>query len=86
MFLDLRGFTAFASAEPEGHGRVTSITGHGQAGLRTRGTLDHFTGDGMMVLFNDLVPIENSAERGAHGACHQERVGQMSNAWPSAVR
>ena len=60
VFIDLRGFTAFAeTAEPEEvmavlrdyHGRIGEII------LAHEGTLERFTGDGMMVFFNDPVPI-----------------------------
>jgi class 3 adenylate cyclase len=66
VFLDLRGFTAFAeTAEPE---EVMSVLReyHAEMGrliLEHEGTLERFTGDGMMVFFNDPVPVENPAER-----------------------
>jgi adenylate cyclase len=66
VFLDLRGFTAFAeTAEPE---EVMSVLReyHAQMGrliLEHEGTLERFTGDGMMVFFNDPVPVPNPAER-----------------------
>jgi class 3 adenylate cyclase len=66
VFLDLRGFTAFAeTAEPE---EVMTVLReyHGQMGqliLAHEGTLERFTGDGMMVFFNDPVPVPNPAER-----------------------
>jgi adenylate cyclase len=59
LFCDLRGFTAFAeSAEPE---EVMSVLQeyHACLGVLTRkseGTLERFTGDGMIVLFNDPLP------------------------------
>ncbi len=66
VFLDLRGFTAFAEvAEPEDvmsvlreyHARMGElIVAHG-------GTLERFAGDGMMIFFNDPVPVPNPAER-----------------------
>ena len=66
VFLDLRGFTAFAeSAEPE---EVMGVLHeyHGAMGqliLEYEGTLEHFAGDGMMIFFNDPVPVDNGAER-----------------------
>jgi len=66
VFLDLRGFTAFAeTAEPE---EVMGVlreyhTAMGQLILEHEGTLERFTGDGMMVFFNDPVPIPNPGER-----------------------
>jgi class 3 adenylate cyclase len=66
VFLDLRGFTAFAeSAEPE---EVMGVlheyhAAMGQLILEYEGTLEHFAGDGMMIFFNDPVPVDNGAER-----------------------
>ena len=66
VFLDLRGFTAFAeTAEPE---EVMGVLReyHAEMGrliLEHEGTLERFTGDGMMVFFNDPVPVPNPAER-----------------------
>jgi class 3 adenylate cyclase len=66
VFLDLRGFTAFAeTAEPE---EVMSVlrdyhTRMGEHVLTWEGTLERFTGDGMMIFFNDPVPVTNPAER-----------------------
>ena len=66
VFLDLRGFTAFAeTAEPE---EVMGVLReyHAEMGrliLAHEGTLERFTGDGMMIFFNDPVEIPNPAER-----------------------
>jgi adenylate cyclase len=66
VFVDLRGFTAFAeSAEPE---EVMSVlreyhAAMGEAIVAHEGTLERFTGDGMMIFFNDPVPIANPQER-----------------------
>jgi class 3 adenylate cyclase/CheY-like chemotaxis protein len=66
VFLDLRGFTAFAeTAEPE---EVMGVLReyHAELGkliLAHEGTLERFTGDGMMIFFNDPVPVPNPAER-----------------------
>ena len=66
VFIDLRGFTAFAeTAEPEElmgvlreyHARM------GELILAHEGTLERFTGDGMMVFFNDPVVIPDAVER-----------------------
>ena len=85
MFLDLRGFTAFAEvAEPE---EVMGVLReyHQVAGkiiLEYEGTLEHFTGDGMTILFNDPVPIPNPAERAVRMALAiRERVGRMAKDW-----
>jgi class 3 adenylate cyclase len=66
VFIDLRGFTAFAeTAEPE---EVMGVLReyHAEMGrliLEHEGTLERFTGDGMMIFFNDPVEIPNPAER-----------------------
>ena len=66
VFLDLRGFTAFAeTSEPE---EVMGVLReyHAEMGrlvLAHEGTLERFTGDGMMIFFNDPVPVPNPAER-----------------------
>ena len=66
VFLDLRGFTAFAeTAEPE---EVMGVLReyHAEMGkliLDHEGTLERFTGDGMMIFFNDPVPVANPEER-----------------------
>jgi class 3 adenylate cyclase len=66
VFIDLRGFTAFAeTAEPEEvmgvlrdfHARM------GQLVLTYEGTLERFTGDGMMIFFNDPVIVPDAVER-----------------------
>src|SRR5262249_1327932 len=59
VFCDLRGFTRFAEAtEPE---EVMAVLREYHASLgelihRHEGTLDRFSGDGFMVLFNDPLP------------------------------
>jgi len=61
VFLDLRGFTAFAEvAEPE---EVMSVLREyhaelGRAIMAHDGTIEHFAGDGVMILFNDPVPVD----------------------------
>jgi len=66
VFCDLRGYTGFTeTAEPE---EVLDFLReyHGALGplvSKFEGTLDQFSGDGIMVFFNDPVPIPNPAER-----------------------
>ncbi len=66
VFCDLRGFTAFAdTAEPE---EVMAIlhqyhTAMGELIFCFEGTLERFTGDGLMVFFNDPVPCPDPAAR-----------------------
>src|SRR5215471_5980664 len=66
VYLDLRGFTAFAEvAEPEEVMGVLREYHHASGKLiqEYEGTLEHFTGDGLTVLFNDPMPVPNPAER-----------------------
>ena len=85
VFLDLRGFTAFAeTAEPE---EVMGVLREyhmamGQLILEHEGTLERFTGDGMMIFFNDPVPVPDAAERAVRMAlAMRERVAALSAAW-----
>jgi adenylate cyclase len=85
VFIDLRGFTAFAeTAEPE---EVMGVlreyhAGMGQLILEHEGTLERFTGDGMVIFFNDPVEIPNPAERAIRMAvAMRERVAQLTGRW-----
>jgi class 3 adenylate cyclase len=60
LFCDLRGFTAFAeTAEPEEIMKFLQEYHDtlGQLVDKFAGTLERFTGDGLIVLFNDPLPI-----------------------------
>jgi DNA-binding response OmpR family regulator len=66
VFIDLRGFTAFAEAtEPEVVMRALRDFHATMGRLVTRfgGTLERFTGDGMVVFFNDPEPIQDPPGR-----------------------
>jgi len=85
VFVDLRGFTAFAeTAEPE---EVMGVLReyHAEMGrliLVHEGTLERFTGDGMMVFFNDPVPVPNPGERAIRMALEmREHVRELAGAW-----
>jgi class 3 adenylate cyclase len=64
LFCDLRGFTGFSeSSDPED---VMSLLREYHAAIGTiifkySGTLERFAGDGVMVIFNDPVPVPNPA-------------------------
>jgi adenylate cyclase len=84
-FLDLRGFTAFAgNVEPE---EVMAVLREyhaemGQLILSHEGTLERFTGDGMMIFFNDPVPVPNPGERVVRMAvAMRDRVAQLMQRW-----
>ena len=85
VFLDLRGFTAFAeTSEPE---EVMGVLReyHAEMGmlvLTHEGTLERFTGDGIMVFFNDPVPLPNPAERAVRMALEmRERIAELTLKW-----
>ena len=85
VFLDLRGFTAFAEAvEPEEVMRALREF-HGVMGARIlefQGTLERFTGDGLMVFFNDPLPIQDPARRAvAMAFAMKADATHLSEAW-----
>jgi class 3 adenylate cyclase len=84
-YFDLRGFTAFAeTAEPEELINVVREY-HAAAGelvLAHGGTLEHFAGDGLMVFFNDPVPVPEHELQAARLACAmRERIGELGRDW-----
>jgi len=85
VYLDLRGFTAFAeTSEPEEVMGVLHAY-HAEMGkliLQHEGTLEHFAGDGMMIFFNDPLPVPNPAERSIRMAlAMRERVKDLTVKW-----
>jgi class 3 adenylate cyclase len=85
VFVDLRGFTAFAeTAEPE---EVMGVLReyHREMGtliLAHEGTLERFAGDGMMVFFNDPVPVPDPAARAVWMAvAMRDRVAGLAARW-----
>jgi class 3 adenylate cyclase len=85
VFADLRGFTAFAeTAEPEELMGVVREY-HAEMGrliLAHEGTLERFTGDGMMIFFNDPVEVPNPAERAIRMAvAMRDAVGGLAAGW-----
>ena len=85
VFLDLRGFTAFAeTSEPE---EVMGVlreyhVAMGRAIVEHEGTLERFTGDGMMIFFNDPVPVPDAAERAVRMAlAMRARVDELLVRW-----
>jgi adenylate cyclase len=85
VFCDLRGYTAFTeTAEPE---EVLAFLReyHGALGplvAEFEGTLDQFSGDGIMVFFNDPVPIPDPAERAVKMAvAMREAAGALIADW-----
>jgi len=85
VFLDLLGFTAFAeTSEPE---EIMGVLGEfhaamGKLILEHEGTLERFTGDGLMIFFNDPVVIPNPVERAIRMAVAMRgRVEELQGAW-----
>jgi adenylate cyclase len=85
VFCDLRGFTAFAeTSEPE---EVMGVLGDYYAALgdlvsRFEGTLERFTGDGLMAFFNDPLPCEDAPLRAVRMAvAMRSRVQGLARDW-----
>jgi adenylate cyclase len=85
VFCDLRGFTAFAeTTEPE---EVIGVLREFHAAMgeiiyRYEGTLERFTGDGMMIFFNDPLPCSDHAARAIHMAvAMRHRVAELKARW-----
>jgi len=85
VFCDLRGYTAFAeTGEPE---EVWTVLREFHAAVgplvtRFEGTLDHFSGDGLMVYFNDPLPCPDPAERAVRMAVEMRAVvSELMLAW-----
>ena len=85
VFCDLRGFTPFAeSSEPEEVMAVLAEyhTALGELIHRYEGTLERFTGDGLMVFFNDPIAHDDAAERAVSMAvAMRDRVTELADGW-----
>jgi class 3 adenylate cyclase/putative methionine-R-sulfoxide reductase with GAF domain len=85
LFCDLRGFTGFSeSSDPEDvmallreyHSAIGNII------IKYGGTLERFAGDGVMVIFNDPVPVENPALQAVLMALDMRTaIGAMIEKW-----
>jgi class 3 adenylate cyclase len=85
LFCDLRGFTSFAeTAAPEDLFDVLREY-HGALGRlipEYGGTLEHFAGDGVMVFFNDPVPLaDHELEAVRFALAAQERLAELGKTW-----
>ncbi len=85
VFLDLRGFTAFAeTAEPE---EIMGVLREyhsemGKAIQSHEGTLERFAGDGMMVFFNDPVIVPDPAHRAIRMVVEMRaRLSELTAQW-----
>ena len=85
MFVDMRGFTAFSeTAAPEDvlgvlreyHAEVGRLVGLHE------GTIEHFSGDGVMLIFNDPNPLPDPALSAVRMAIDlRDAVGRLSRGW-----
>jgi class 3 adenylate cyclase len=85
LFCDLRGFTGFSeSSDPEDvmallrdyHAAIGEII------IKFRGTLERFAGDGVMVIFNDPVPVDNPALQAVRMALEmRDAIGTLTERW-----
>jgi PAS domain S-box-containing protein len=85
VFCDLRGFTHFAEVnEPEDVMRVLREY-HGAMGeiiFEYGATLEHFEGDGMMLFFNDPIPVADHSSRAVRMAiAMRDRAAELTQAW-----
>lgn len=85
LFCDLRGFTPFSeTAEPEDVMAVLRELHEGVVPLvfAQEGTLAQFTGDGMMIIFNDPIPCTDPAVRAVDlGVAMIERARELAEVW-----
>ena len=85
LFCDLRGFTGFTeSADAEDvmallrdyHAAIGEII------IKYNGTLERYAGDGVMVVFNDPVPVENPALQAVLMALElRDALGALTETW-----
>jgi class 3 adenylate cyclase len=85
LFCDLRGFTGFTeSADAEDvmallrdyHATIGEII------IKYNGTLERYAGDGVMVVFNDPVPVENPALQAVLMALEvRDAIGALTETW-----
>jgi class 3 adenylate cyclase/PAS domain-containing protein len=85
VYVDLRGFTGFTeTAEPE---EVMSVLRqyHAELGrlvVEYDGTIEHIAGDGMMVLFNAPMPVENHELQAIRMAlAMRQSLTALSSSW-----
>jgi adenylate cyclase len=85
VFLDLRGFTAFTDrADPDAVMDLLSEYHNAMGSLVDRygGTLEHFAGDGVLIFFNDPIPVDRPAVKAVRMAIDlQQAFVPISQAW-----
>jgi adenylate cyclase len=85
LFCDLRGFTAFSEiAQPE-EVMLVLREYHTALGLlidKFEGTVERFTGDGLLVIFNDPLPCSDPSIRAVQMALEmRDEVAKLSVKW-----
>lgn len=85
VFCDLRGFTHFAEVnEPEDVMRVLRAyhSAMGEIIFEYDATLEHFEGDGMMLFFNDPIPVPDPTSRAVRMAiAMRDRAAELTEGW-----
>jgi adenylate cyclase len=85
LFIDLRGFTAFSDRQPADVVMAVLAEFHAAMGAlvhRFDGTLERFTGDGMMVFFNDPDPVSDHAVQAVRlGMAMRDAVARLRPGW-----
>jgi GAF domain-containing protein len=85
LFCDLRGFTGFtesADAEDVMAFLRDYYAAIGEIIIKYNGTLERYAGDGVMVIFNDPVPVENPALQAVLMALEvRDAIGALTETW-----
>jgi GAF domain-containing protein len=85
LFCDLRGFTGFTESADAEDVMALLRDYHATVGekiIKYSGTLERYAGDGVMVVFNDPVPVENPALQAVLMALEmREAIGALTEKW-----
>jgi GAF domain-containing protein len=85
LFCDLRGFTGFTESADAEDVMALLRDYHAAIGetiIKYNGTLERYAGDGVMVVFNDPVPIENPALQAVLMALElRNALGALTQTW-----
>ena len=85
LFCDLRGFTGFTESADAEDVMALLRDYHAAIGelvIRYSGTLERYAGDGVMVIFNDPVPVENPALQAVLMALEvRDAIGALTATW-----
>jgi GAF domain-containing protein len=85
LFCDLRGFTGFTESADAEDVMALLREYHAAVGekiIRYSGTLERYAGDGVMVVFNDPVPVENPALQAVMMALEmRDAIGGLTDKW-----